>query len=152
MTAEHASPIGQPVTLDDGRTVWIRVSPAAARLESSGHHWHRWAVDDNGRRVAVASYDACSPVSAEGAVWVARAWRHAGLGRRLAVMLTETAARHGIEWLVIAVPADDAAAQRLLAEGGWIVARRVRDGHARVAIRLARHLGPGLGTTAPRAA
>lgn len=153
MTTETTSqPIGQPITLDDGRTVWIRVSPACARLEKLGHHWHRWAVDENGRRVGVASYATRSTATADAAVWVARAWRHAGLGRHLADMLTKAAEHRGIEWLTFSTSASDAAATRLLAEGGWIVARRVRGDHARIAVRLVPDRRPGVVTTTPRAA
>jgi len=144
MTTENPQPVGQPVTLDDGRTVWIKVSPASARLEKSGHHWHRWAVDQTGRRVAVASYDTRSVATAHAAVWVARGWRHAGLGRRLMDMLTAAAAQHDIEWLTLSTSVDDAAAQQLLDDCGWIVARRVQGRRARVAVRLARDLRPGV--------
>ena len=64
---------------------------------------------------------------------------------QLLAMLTEASGQHGREWITFTTPADDLESLRLLARAGWIVARRVRDGEALVAVRVVQDLGAGVG-------
>ena len=132
------SPVGQPVDLGDGRRLWIRVPSSGTGAAHFDHHWHREVVDASGQIVAAAAYEGHGSGPVPASVWVAPAWRSAGLGTLLWSMLTEAAERHGIRWLTCTAKADDEAAHRVLQRSGWIVARRVRGEEARVAVLLSR--------------
>lgn len=129
------TPVGQVVVLNDARRAWIRV-PRLPTGELVGHSWRREVVDETGRRIAAASYEALSAQSAHACIWVAPAWRSAGLGTQLWSAMTKGAVRHGIRWLTVAMLPGDAAAARLVTSGGWAVARRVHGDEVRAAVLL----------------
>jgi GNAT superfamily N-acetyltransferase len=128
MTITEIGPREQPVQLDDGTPLDLRVETDDERITVS-------AWDEHGNMVGIAWCDALpSAHPHEAEVEVTPSQRQRGIGALLLQALITAASEHGIATLTWTYPADDVAVRHLTEASGAVCARRVAGGRAKSTI------------------
>jgi GNAT superfamily N-acetyltransferase len=97
---------------------------------------------DSGQGVAVARYEPAGESVAEVAAAVTPAWRRAGLGTLLVLLLARAAAERGIHTLRASYLADNPPITALVEDVGGLGEQVIRQGIAEFSLALGHHRRP----------